>query len=55
VNLIVVVFPLQDDVSSNGGGRREGARRGGMQRYRSQLEQEVSCQFSCFLSDAVYS
>uniref|UniRef100_A0A8R7V5I8 Ternary complex factor MIP1 leucine-zipper domain-containing protein n=1 Tax=Triticum urartu TaxID=4572 RepID=A0A8R7V5I8_TRIUA len=29
------------DDSSNGGGKREGAWRGGMRRYRSQLEQEV--------------
>jgi hypothetical protein len=41
VNLIAAVFPLQDG-SSNGGGMREVLRRGGMRRYRSQLEQEVS-------------
>ncbi|CAM0909594.1 unnamed protein product [Alopecurus aequalis] len=29
------------DDSSNAGGKREGVRRGGMRRYRSQLEQEV--------------
>uniref|UniRef100_A0ACD5UHS0 Uncharacterized protein n=1 Tax=Avena sativa TaxID=4498 RepID=A0ACD5UHS0_AVESA len=29
------------DISSNGGGKREGVQRGGMRRYRSQLEQEV--------------